>query len=138
MPVSLFVWGASLLNADESILKHQHQPPSTNWTRRGRTEAALCRLVSGNAFNSSSGEYFLLIYLSLCLFCLWLFICLFLLSVSHGRRRKESMSPSFSLRFIEHFSICSGQVVNPTTTKGTTCNKKKKKMNECRMGVKEY
>lgn len=61
MPVSLFVRGASLLNADESILKHQHQ--HTSCPGRGRTEAALCRLASGKQLDGSE-EYFLLIYLS--------------------------------------------------------------------------
>ncbi len=108
------------INPETSASTHKH----TNWTERGRTETALCRLVSGNRLNSS-GEYFLLIYLSVCLLCLWLFICLFLLSVSHGRKRKESMSPSFSLSLSlslsQQLSIYSGQVVNPTTTKGTAC-----------------
>lgn len=37
---SLFVQGASLLNADKSVLKYQHQSTSANWPERGRTEAA--------------------------------------------------------------------------------------------------
>lgn len=130
MPVSLFVWGASLLNADKSILKHQHPLPSTNWTGRGRTEAALCRLVSGNRFNSS-GEYFLLIYLSVCLLCLWLFICLCPSSISHGRNRKDSMSPSFSPCLAQQLSIRSWQIVNTTIPKGPTCKNR-------RIGAQEY
>lgn len=47
------------------------------------------------------------------------------LSVSHGRKRKESMSPSFSLCLAKQFSICSEQVVNPKTTKGTKCKNAK-------------
>lgn len=110
MPVSLFVRGASLLNADKSILKHQHQPTGTN---PGPAEAGQRRQCAG----VSLGERSLLIYLSVCLLCLRLLVsvgscCLFLV-------RKDSMSPCFSLCVLaqEFSNVLGGEVVNPTTTR---------------------
>lgn len=89
---SLFVQCASLLNADKSVLKYQHQSTSANWPERGRTEAALYQLVSGNWLNDSEA-HFLLIYLFACLLCLAWFSVVY----PDGRERKEiRLSLSFS------------------------------------------
>lgn len=81
----LFAWGASLLNADKSILKRSiinHQ------AQTGMNETALCRLVSGNEFQST-GEYFPLMSLPLRFLRFWFFIWLFLMA----QRERKVCSP---------------------------------------------
>lgn len=93
-PARLFIVCAGCLTAEcrQISLKYQHQSTSANWPERGRTEAALYQLVSGNWLNDSEA-HFLLIYLFACLLCLARFSVVY----PDGRERKEiRLSLSFS------------------------------------------
>ncbi len=122
MPVLLFVWGASLLNADKSILKHQHQPTSTqtglNEAGQRQHCAGLSLGTDSTAVESISSSFICLYASSVSGSSFVCFCCLFLMA---GRERKVCLPLSLSLSLSQQLSIYSGQVVNPTTTKGTAC-----------------